>query len=499
MDNFNENENSVNPVNPVNIEAQNAYIDSLQMNQSTNQDFVQEQAPTSETNSKRSIKKSKKPIFIVLLIIALVVAAVVIVFGKLGSSNSIAGKFFGMLDGNMVKPFTRMADFGSSKDTTKFSMTLDMDEFSKLYGGMETDELGKYTLSAESSKKDDKFGYQVMIKREEDTAIDCQFVVEEEAIGINVEDITDGFITLKLSKEELSKLLNTLNITEEDIKDEYGMTFDEMVDMFKQYESEEVSFDLYKPYLKIITDKFDANIQTENNVKLTIGNEEVTTTKHFVVVDKKMVSEIMLSILETLKEDDETLEFIIQNYEEQYGIKIEKEEFVSSIDEAIENIKEEMAETDEESMDVDSSFIVSIYKNGKDSVAIGLEVKDNYSDEISSEIIYAVLNNSDNSYAELVFKSEGNVVTIYMNVENVSNGYEGDCGLKIASGGYEMKCEFMTFELVETENDTEIIEKYENSNRVLNDMTASELEDLFEEIGENIESYMSSEAVELYP
>lgn len=204
-----------------------------------------------------------------------------------------------------------------------------------------TDEISLEVLSSLNVKKDKSMAtYTVKYGDEELLSID--YLKNGEKYALKSDEITDKKYYI-IENKNLKKIAGNLGIT-----DVSGIP-----DKIEKMSLEDKNIDLEKlnkikdKYVAIIDEKIpDYKYITEKNILINVSNEELETTKYSLKIREREIYDILYSILNTLKEDDETLQFYI-DYTEDTSLTIKDlKTNIRNIIKQLESKKNNYSETD---------------------------------------------------------------------------------------------------------------------------------------------------------
>lgn len=209
------------------------------------------------------------------------------------------------------------------------------------------DEISKLKLKFESQNvpSEKKMSLTLKAEHNDEEVTQINLVKNAEIYGIKSEFLDDKYIAIE--NKNLKSLARKIGGESANIPDQFEYL--DMYDLLYIDENDQDRItDTYKDVIKnnISSDKYH---KTENIVKR-INNQDVNTTVYSLSIDKKDLTNVIVKILEKLKEDDSTLDLIIDKASKMSNINISsikevagdltKESLKEGIDNAIRQLQD---------------------------------------------------------------------------------------------------------------------------------------------------------------
>lgn len=318
-----------------------------------------------------------KKIILVLVVLLILIATGVFAFVKTDIFKTDKQLFYKYLSKN-IDAFTEDMDVNTlknlfnnlnEKDATS-SGEFRFDGLKEIIG-QEKDLSFNFDLATDKANKKMKVNYAINVDEEEILAFN--FLKDDEKYALKCDEITDSkYIAVENKNlKELAKKLGIENVEEIPDKIEY-----------KEKEIDEGKLELIKDKYVGLVDELIAEEKyiAENEVKINIDDKEITTNKYSLNLTQKEIYDIVAKVLDTLKDDDETLNFYLDlaNVGNSEDLKL---------DTLKKNIKEYIEEDfipAERDIKENESITVSIYESK------GKTVKTEILVDSKEDIIYSV-------------------------------------------------------------------------------------------------------------
>lgn len=179
-------------------------------------------------------------------------------------------------------------------------------------------------LNVQNNKEEQYIYADAQILYEDEEYLETEFIKEQNTYGIRFTDAIQQFITME-NDENIDNIMMDENLTADQSQNIIDIINGEM-------NYEETINSLKNRYFNIITSKMaNGEFKKQKNVDIMYNNTNIKANSYTLTLNSEQVEELLIEILNTLKNDNELLE-IVNN----------KEQFVENIDEIIQRVKEEI-------------------------------------------------------------------------------------------------------------------------------------------------------------
>ena len=236
----------------------------------------------------------------------------------------------------------------------------------------------------------------------------AELIVDSEKIGLKVKEITDKYLTMSIEDimEELNLDVDTsIKLNSTDIE------LSELIDLLDVSDSEIKRItDRYK---KVLEDVIPESNYSSTKEKITVNGKEINATAYSVKISEKDLTKLATKMLESLKEDDSTIDLIqekvnkIMSLTGQSTMKLTKSQIKSAIEAGMSEISD--------SNELNGKEVkITVYENKDEIVRVQFEVGDD-------AIIIDSQKDGDTTNMALKAKTDGTEMNI-MNVESTKKG-----------------------------------------------------------------------------
>lgn len=242
----------------------------------------------------------------------------------------------------------------------------------------------------------------------------AELAITEDELGIKVKDIYDKYLTLTFEEimEKLQSNTNSSNTNMSlDMSKMENIDINELVDIL-DISSDELNR-IKDRYKKVLEDSIpEKNYSTEKE-KITVNGKEINATAYIVEISQEDLVNLAKNILESLKDDTETIDLVVEKVNKLmklYGedsIKLSKSDVKSVIESALSELK------DIKNLK-DTKAKIVLYGHKDETVRFKFAIGD-------EEIIIDSLKDGDKTNMALKVKAEGTEMTI-MNIEQTKKG-----------------------------------------------------------------------------
>lgn len=391
----------------------------------------------------------------------------------------------------------------------------------------------KLNLETKSNPNEKKEEYNIGIEYNGADITEIGLVKDDEIYGVKSEFLDDKYVAVE--NNNLKDLMRKLGASTTGIPDKI-----EPLDMYELlYISKEDQDKIVNTYKDILKNSIPSeNYKKVENVIQKVNGVDTNTTVYALSINEKEFYNIMLKVLETAKNDDLTLNLIVdkvnsyidsmpslQTYQTYSNktINLTKEDLTDAIEDLIEELNDELENADESStaeivvyvsdgktvrietkVDNEIASAIDFYtENDKEHIVLyarennyskysSYSYRNTTSSELSKvmEIEYKTSKNQDEENAEIA-------LIIYDDEEEVSKiTFEGTTKGKVGEGqnqnSYKFKVEtdelsvgFTIDSEIEYTDSVEIEGLNSKNSTILNDMSRTELNKFFENVSKN--------------
>ena len=338
------------------------------------------------------MKKKKTLLFVIIIIAILAVSGSV--FGYLYMATDVFKsnqELFGKYMTQNIEAFQKLSNGQISKIYKNLENEENYEANSKITmihseGGEVSNPLNELSLQLDIQKNSvDQYIYadaQILYGGEE--YLEAEIIKEEELYGIRFTDVVKQFVTIK-NDENLENVANDLGIESKQLIELMDM-IDGTQEISDLVVSEENENQLKEKYLNIVSDAISkGTFSSLKDAMITYNNNTINTNAYTVKLTSSQVKDMIVQILNNLKEETTILEEFIA-----------KEDVEEQIDEAIKNISEE-AEIPE--------IKITIYEQKQQTVRTVVEIdtlKMLIENEVVNEGVTAKIQISDLSAEEVL-------------------------------------------------------------------------------------------------
>lgn len=408
-------------------------------------------------------KKKIKVIPMLVILVVIVLACVVISFGMFKSNGQ---KFMELLtkDQYIVKLIDERNEKLSSNGERKYNMSLSnnflslLDSSFGLIGG-------NLTLDANVIKKGNDFDTSATLSLGSIELQSLEVIKEKDTVALSVPNLFDNYIAVNDNKlEEAAYKLGFMS------GDDIGN---------KNFE--EKASKIFKKYAKVLARSINDFVVTEK-ADIIINEENLSTTCYKVSLGEKELTKVEVDLLEKLKDDEETIEFIVEFVKENEGISDSiKEEFTKErLKGDLLNLYNQALEKVSQEIEGEPILVISLYENDGKNVKTLLNFQNG---ENSYGIILESISNELKDYVLLSFDITDMVLNLEYEGNMLDNNYAG--GILVSTDGASISIFDLNIETVK--DSTATVRKIKDLNALLlNEASDEELEALKNEIETNL-------------
>jgi CHASE3 domain sensor protein len=462
---------------------------------------IQEGTQNNVNEEPKEVKGSKGPMKWILISLGVIVLLLSCAFAVTVGIQSNEDKFLSLiinkqLLSDVAEEMEQLTE-GSKQINSKVSLNVD-----PLLKNVLTDEvkIGEVALNSKTLK-DNKNYYGILslaVAGKEMTKL--EYGVSNNSFGVRVADLYEKFITIQ--NKDIDKLAEKFTgsssqmpnriLTEDDILAAVKLREPDLKIMWAKYEN-------------AIADAIRGKVVVEKNVELNIGGNTIKTTVYKLDINQTVAEDISLNVLKQLKNDKKNLTLLrndlcslLELYEDA-GYQLETtaddipeiDELIKDINDAYNDLKEQIDNRDEES-DEEMLMSVTIYVNNGKVVM----------NEISSEeqdvtISLGALKMKNNYFIDFNVESEDGIVKLAYSGDKETNGgstlVNGKLAIKLDDGYSKFESDIINIETEFMKNsDLEFIELNDNNSYILNGKDVKEIEQELSKVEEKLPKFVEN-------
>lgn len=338
-------------------------------------------------------------------------------------------------------------------------------------------EKGKITYNIKTVGSEQKMQNDVTLNYNGKDIITLNILRNKDQYGLKIEEAYDKYVSVE--NNNLKALFQKIGMDTTNIPDRI-----EMVDYYDLLNIDKDTLNhIEKTYSDIIKQNIpEESYSVEKDVTVKIDGADVKTNAYKLTLTEEQLKNVLVKVLETLKEDDTTLDLIVSKVNqimepyETMGVSMQSEKITKET--LIEGIEDVLNELNQTSVTTDKALEVVVYatKDGKTKFEIIAE--ESSSEAIKMEIDMLKLDNDKKMVIACSYEDS------IINMEMLYNDTKAEVTTKIESDGTTVQVSAKQ-DVKATENVT--VEDFTNDNSVkLNDMTEAELENLVQTIYTNV-------------
>ena len=308
---------------------------------------------TQKNHVPKGMKKKKRPFltfFIILLILAIAAGAVVFIYLKKKSELTPKTKFLDYLGKGSLTTVLNFENYNnlasrlqseSSESTSKITFSTTMDEINNI----------ELKIDSKSDPSVQKNYTEIVCDYGENNSLTTNLLSNSKEIGIKSDEIVIKYIGSKY--ENLGRVLTDIFGSDSEYSEFLTKNnIQELINPTIKFPN--IPENIISKYINIIGNNIDDNSITVKPVTLDRTSGKIDVTEYAISFNEDKALEIVVSMLQTLENDDELLGLVLGNYEE-YGITSDL--IKSSIDELINSLY---------TLDIDNSRMYTIKVYGAD-------------------------------------------------------------------------------------------------------------------------------------
>ncbi len=313
------------------------------------------------------------------------------------------GKTFQSEKGYTYDKFLEELDFYFAKaSTTNAEITIDANIDGVDQKTLEEIKNVKLTMVSKVGPKQEQSYSKTELSYKNDNLTSIEYLNSDNNYGIRCSDIYKDYFYIENSG--LKNLAKKLGADPTTVPDSISKI--NIYDLF--YISKDTRKSILNRYYKVLNSELDKdNFSSEKNVKIDVNGKEVKADSYSLSLSEDDLKSILVETMNTLKDDDETLDLLVEKYKMSLGntetTEISKDDIKKSIDDTIKTI-EKTEETGLGKVKITvyetKGKVVKLTIEGAGS-SIGLDITENKKDGIMNLYVESngsVLGNIKNEY-----------------------------------------------------------------------------------------------------
>lgn len=364
----------------------------------------------------------------------------------------------------------------------------DLEDILKVVNGMEL------SFDVKSNPKDGKSYSKMAVKYDNKELVNLEMLANKDSISLKVPEMLDKYITIE--NRDLKALARKFGIDASDIPNKIESLDIDLYELL--YISDKDIDSIKERYKKVLQDATEDEQYEKTTKKIKVNGESVEATAYTLALTQKDALKIAEEVLKSLKDDDTTLDILLNKYDQIMKVaeqmdssssmpSLSKSQLKSGIEYMIESLKDVKTTSDEkleitvyeykgEAVRVevavdDTSIFVNIAKE-KETTTYDFVVRN--ADEEMTVMTMAITKKGDKSY-ETKLSSEIEGVKLSYTVSTEEKDSKMDMKMQAAVEVQSIaKIEINAEETIEY-TDVDIESVSSSNSYVLNDMTTEEI------------------------
>lgn len=412
-------------------------------------------------------KKSKLPIiFVVLLMIALIVGGVFL-GPKLFASK---GEKFAKLITTDQKVLSVLKPIIDEKQRN-LKLEIKVDDIMEKMEQEKTG-LGAFNLKSKEITKNEDYSLALEFSADgaKDAKAEIQLAKTDNLIGINVPNITDGFIGIDVS--DLEGLVE--NLEELGIKISMDMDTEELTDK----EKEELK-KMFEKYLDLIVKNMGDYIKTNPNAELNVDGNKAKATEYILKLDGEALVKIGVIVEKEMLKNKEDIEKLVE-----LGLVEDADEFYDDLKGDLE-VNEQIIKDKSYGAILDEEVFVKLYEKNGENIATVFEI------ENIRFGLYVFEKNKNESVCLLEFAEEEQKMFLAIEMKKEKNITNTEVLFKVDTEEKKLDISLCEIEVEELEKiEDEMIKIDKDDILLLNTATEEDLNEYLEAIYNKLEKFM---------
>lgn len=393
---------------------------------------------------------------------------------------------------NMYENILQTSNYESSLNTTITNLE-------------NTDKNIKISVDGKTDNINNKEYKNIQLKNNDDKLIQLEYIKQDNIYGIKFSDFFKQYISIR--NEKLKELVQKSGITGEQVSN-IPDTISEDIDIFNDILfTQEEKEQLFSKYSHIIFNNIsNEKYSKQKNSLITVNDVSLNTNAYKITLSKEEYNNMVINVLEQVKEDDVILnkmKLLEKNLSEIGISNLElKQQIVDELDKKIKEIKDNNIGTEQvtiivyqykgelvrTSIENDTQKIIIDRVLSENSEKMVIEVKEISEDEEKATIeITKKAENMENVLEiklENVSNKSNKAINVVINNSKVDNTINKNFLIEYSKDNSDVKIENQSIINIKDAVNLENID--ENNNIILNDLTQEQITNLFGTVTEKI-------------
>ncbi len=354
----------------------------------------------------------------------------------------------------------------------------------------------------------------VKLDYDNNNLIQASIIKDNDLYGIKSDMLHEKYISVENSN--LKQLAKKLGLDDDNIPDRF-----EEVNIYDiLYISKENRNKIIKNYKEVIDKEISKDkYKVEKDIEIEVNGQKIKTNAYFIKINEKEAINTIIKLLETLKEDNLTLDLIIQKVNKanvnsiiNEDEKLSKDNIKEEIEDVIEDLKDELEYIDEDEL------TIKVYQNKGKTIKTEVSVDDNilsiekYEDNNENYIVIGIQEDNKETFSikiKYTVKEESGAKIISGKVtikeeysDDISFDFEVETKGKIGTGKSQtnatisfdiedIKIKLLMNQTVDFDEKVEIEDLDENNSIKINDMEEKEMQNLYGQVYTNIQEQIN--------
>lgn len=419
--------------------------------------------------------KKKGIVAVIIAILAIVAVAGVFCF----SMANKGAKFVKMITNeNLYEIFTATSKIVENNNKISYNLDFDADAYVEVANGSNTD-IGTLSVEIENLQDGEKASGSVSFYANKDILAEMKYLRDGTTVAASVTDLFEGYVGLNL--EKIDDVKDNMYISKEQLNSYFGGLLQILKGSDDDDTESGLDFTIYEKYLKIVSKYANKNIKNENNVEIEVNGETLKTKKTTLSLDNVTLANMFREIVETMQNDEDLYDSIYGESDLEYS---DWQEVCEQLLDEIDTYLDDDAENNE--------YLVSAYQKFGKTVAVELTLTD-------VNVRYAVLNDRNNLYSELMLENDDETAKIYAEATKSSDELKTDISLYDYRDGERRDKKILAITVKGKNVKKPHVETLPDDAMMLDEATTSEINSYFSNISYKLTSYITKIASKLSP
>lgn len=403
------------------------------------------------------------------------------------------------------KDYTSTGEISINVETENYQIREIADEINKM----------KITTEEKNISKENKTYADFKIDYDNSNLLEASIIKNGDLYGIKSDFLHDKYISVE--NNNLKQLAQKLGLDEDSMPDKF-----EQIDMYDLlYVSKEDRNTILKTYKKVLDEEIGKEkYEIQKNIETTVNGKTIKANAYLVKINEQEAINTIIKLLETLKDDDLTLNLIIEKVNKtninsmiDEDEKLSKDNIKETIEDAIEDLKDELEYADEDELTIkvyenkgktvkteiivdDNIVSIEKYENNNENYIV-IKTQENNEETFNIEIKYTIKeeNGTKTTSGKVTIKEEySDEISFDFNITSKGKVGTGisEVNAQISFNVQDNKFDITIKQTLDFNSKVEIEDLDENNSIKINDMEESEMENLYTQIYENIQKEITS-------